>query len=143
MEEARDSGTYLGCFVAEGVLSKYFKNVVRMPMNNPGFDFICQNGFKIDVKSACLFKGTHKNCSWTFIVNKNVVADYFLMLGFDDRKSLNPLRLWLVPGMDVNMMASVNITNSERGLSKWEKYERPLGGVISECESFRAVNVKC
>ena len=47
----RDCTLFLGVHVAERVLSKVFKDVERMPMNNPGYDFICGGGYKIDVKS--------------------------------------------------------------------------------------------
>ena len=47
---------YLGIHIAEQVLSKVFKNIKMMPMHNPGYDFICNHGKKIDVKSSCIQK---------------------------------------------------------------------------------------
>lgn len=51
--ENRMCSQYLGIFIGEKVLSKVFKNVERMPINHSGYDFICGNGYKIDVKVSC------------------------------------------------------------------------------------------
>jgi len=83
---------FLGCHVAERVLSYVFKDVERMPFNNPGFDFICNKGKKIDVKSACLYNNNH----YTFVISHNNIADYFLCIGFDNRKNLIPQHIWLI-----------------------------------------------
>jgi len=53
MGENRDCSKFLGVHVAEQVLSQVFNNVEVMPHNNKGFDFICNRGKKIDVKSSC------------------------------------------------------------------------------------------
>ena len=44
---------YMGDF-AEKALSVFFKTMTRMPNNNPGYDFLCNRGFKIDAKSSCI-----------------------------------------------------------------------------------------
>ena len=69
-------GAYLGIHIAERILSRIFKDVEVMPNGNPGYDFICNHGKKIDVKSACSIKGYH---SWGFAIRCNIVADYFFM----------------------------------------------------------------
>ena len=53
MSEDRQGSLYLGCYIAEKLLSKVFNNVERMPVNNRGYDFKCGNGFLFDVKSSC------------------------------------------------------------------------------------------
>lgn len=110
--------TYLGCYIAEKVLYNVFKNVVMMPPNNTGYDFICNGGKKIDVKSA-----TIKKCqkAWDFRINKNDIADYFLCLAFDNRTDLNPLHLWLIPGHVVNNLVSLTISAST--IYKWKEHE--------------------
>jgi hypothetical protein len=53
LNENRDCSQYLGIHIAERVLSNIFENVKRLPLHNHGYDFICNKGYKIDVKSAC------------------------------------------------------------------------------------------
>ncbi len=90
--------SYLGVGIAERVLSHVFKNVELMPMSNPGYDFICNHGKKIDVKSSCRYFHIGRSDSWMFTINKNTSADYFLCIAFDDREHLNPEHVWLIPG---------------------------------------------
>ena len=125
---------YLGVTVAEKVLSKVFKNVQRMPMNNPGFDFICGRGYKIDVKSACKLKDRN---TWMFCINHNRIAGYFLVLAFDNRDDLNPLHVWLIPGRAVNHLSILAISLST--IEKWSQYELigKLDKVIACCNIMK------
>lgn len=94
MSENEDCAVYLGIHIAERVLSKVFEDVKRMSINNHGFDFICKKGYKIDVKSATVNRPT-SNGAWSFGINHNDIADYFLLIGFDDRENLEPMHIWL------------------------------------------------
>lgn len=95
MSENEDCCMYLGIHIAERILSKIFENVMRMPINNRGYDFICKKGYKIDVKSATLVNRPNSNRYWSFHINHNDIADYFLLIGFDDRENLEPMHIWL------------------------------------------------
>ncbi len=88
---------FLGCNVAERILSHVFKDVEKMPIHNKGFDFICNKGFKIDSKASCL----HKYNNYVFVINRNKIADYFLLIGFDNREDLNPQHVWLIKGDEI------------------------------------------
>ena len=125
---------YLGITVAERVLSKVFKNVERMPNNNPGYDFICNKGYKIDVKSSTKMK--YRN-GWLFNIRYNKIADYFLCLVFDDRKNLNLLHIWLIPSNKINNLMGLVISESK--LDKWNKYELfdKLNKVIACCNMMK------
>lgn len=122
--------TYLGITIAEKMLSKLFNNIEVMPPKNPGFDFICNNGYKIDVKSSTL----HNN-QWGFCIRYNKTPDYFLCLAFDDRDNLNPQHIWLIPGYILNNQTGANISKST--LNKWEKYEQPIDKAIICCNTMR------
>lgn len=135
--ENRECASYLGVHIAERALSNFFDHIERMPDNNPGFDFICGKGFKIDVKSSCLHHRLNRTENWDFGIRHNGTADYFLCLGFDDRDSLNPLRIWLIPGNVINRLSGLQIPNSGYGISKWSKYERPIDRVIECCNTIR------
>lgn len=127
--------TYLGVNVAEKVLSMVFKDISVMPVNNHGYDFICNKGKKIDVKSACIDNSKHLKCRWSFIINKNKTADYFLCLAFDNRADLTPLHMWLIPAEKVNNFVKVSI--SESTLQKWIKYKIDKSKTIKCCNSIK------
>jgi hypothetical protein len=139
LAEARDSPCYLGVFVAEKALSEFFDNIQRMPYGNPGYDFLCGKGYKIDVKSACRHNHFKEGWEdfWPFHIRQNKIADYFLCLGFDNLTSLNPEHVWLIPGHVVNRKMGIAI--SESRLAKWSEYEKPLDKVIACCHQLKAV----
>ena len=126
---------YLGIIVAEKVLSKVFKNVEVMPMHNPGYDFICGKGYKVDSKASCTYKNKNRSNLWSFTINKNKVADYFACLAFDNRNDINPLHFWLIPGSLVN--DKKNITISESTISKWDEYKLDINKVIKCCNNLK------
>lgn len=122
--------TFLGITVAEQVLSKVFKDVEIMPPNNPGYDFICNHGKNIDVKSSCLHKNT-----WNFSIKRNKIADFFLCIAFDDRESLNPLHLWLIPGYIINTQAGASVSKST--IHKWSEYKLDISKTLACCTSLK------
>jgi hypothetical protein len=136
METARDSSVFLGIYVAETVLGDYFEDVKRMPRNNPGFDFVCKNGYRIDVKSSTLRKTSKVAPHWKFSLKRNDKADAFLCVAFDNLKDLNPVHVYLIPAKDVRGKHDVLITlNTE---DQWKKYEKPIGKVIEACNLMKS-----
>lgn len=135
MSENRDCALFLGVCVAERVLANVFKDVMMMPNCNPGYDFICNKDKKIDVKSACRNKSEKWSDSWAFHIGKNAIADYFLLLAFDNRDNLVPEHLWLIPGRDINDHMGTGI--SESRLDKWAQYEKPIDEVLTCCNVLR------
>jgi len=121
---------------AETILMNMFNDVKRMSHTNPGFDFLCGKGYKIDAKSACLYKNQYnKYNSWLFNINYNTTADHFLCLALDNRTDLNPLHVWLIPGYVINNHRAVSISKST--IDKWSKYEQPLDKVITCCNTMK------
>lgn len=139
MHENKSCAAYLGCVVSEKVLSTYFKSIVVAPYGNRDYDFTCLEGFKIDVKSACLTKPNNPTHTehWVFNIHKNEVPDYFFFLAFNNRKELTPMHLWLIPGKFINDHSGFCITNNAKGLASWSAWERPLDKVITCCERLR------
>lgn len=135
MIKNRECSSFLGVVVAERVLSHVFKNVERMPTNNPGYDFICGRGYKVDVKSSCRRHRRKKADGWGFQIKKNQIAEYFLCLAFDSRDSLNPEHVWLIPAGDVNDHAGVQI--SESTLVKWDEYALDISKVSTCCNILK------
>ena len=137
MSENRSCGIFLGVYVAERVLSHVFKNVERMPYGNHGFDFICNRGKKIDVKSSCRNNRNHHANSWMFTIRRNRIADYFLCIAFDNRESLNPEHIWLIPAGDINHLRTAAV--AETALKKWNQYTLDINKVVKCCDTIREV----
>lgn len=137
VSENKSCSSYLGCIIAETVLSHEFPGFKRMPYGNPGYDYECPKGFKIDVKSSCRRHIKNKNDNWHFYIRYNKIANYFLFLAFDDRESLTPEHIWLIPGCAVNDKQCIGIADSPKILTKWSQYERPLENVMKCCNKLR------
>lgn len=137
MNENKECSSYLGVFIAEKVLSTFFKHIERMPYGNPGYDFKCDKGYKIDVKSACLHFSEGRSPKWSLHINKNIKPNYFLFLLFNNRKYLEPIHVLLVPGELINSKQKIAITNTPKGLSKWIKYMQSLDKVITCCNLMK------
>ena len=136
MNENKTCSLYLGVIIAEGVLSLIFKNEIKKMVNgNPGFDFICDNGWKIDVKSSC--RRICESCadSWYFTIKRNTTADYFLCMGFNNRDDLDIEHVWLIPGDKINHLVTIAIHTTTT--SKWELYEKTelLNDIKFICDS--------
>jgi hypothetical protein len=134
-DENRECAAFLGVHVAERVLSHVFKDVERTPYGTTGFDFVCRHGHKIDVKSCCRIHNGNYTDRWLFNIRKNLIADYFLCLAFDNRESLNPEYIWLIPGSEINNRVSTGI--SKTTLEKWGNYELPIDKVVACCDIIR------
>lgn len=113
--------------IAESILMEAFGAIERMPPGNRGYDFICKNGYKIDAKSSCLLK---KAKVWQFDINKNDIADYFICLGFDNRKSLIPTKVWLIKGELVRGRMCIAMGKHK---SKWDVYLRDINKIQNIC----------
>jgi len=131
MCENRGCSLFLGVHIAERVLSRSFRDVERMPNNNPGYDFICNKGKKIDVKSSCL----NKDGKWMFNITHNTIADYFLCLAFDNRTDLPPVHAGLIPGEKVNHLMGTGI--SPNTVCRWGEYRQDISKIAACCDTFR------
>jgi len=135
--ENKSCALYLGCVISETVLSREFPGFKRMPLCNPDYDYECPQGFLIDVKSSCRYQPKRGNEIWTFHINGNKKAHFFICIAWKDRKSLVPEHLWLIPGWGINEKSSFAITDSVKSLNKWSKYERSLKNVLKCCNELR------
>jgi hypothetical protein len=137
MNENKSCPKYLGEVIAERVLAGLFEHVEKAPMNNPGWDFICGKKKRIDCKSACL--RYRENCipSWPFNINKNIKCDHFLLLGFDNREDLNPIKVWLIPNRILCNKMQLSITNNVKSLEKWTQYEKSLDKILICCNRLK------
>lgn len=137
MSENRECTAFLGVHAAERVLSYVFKDVERMPYGTKGYDFICNRGKKIDVKSSCRYINKNKTDYWQFRIKKNQIVDYFLCLAFDNRRGINPEHIWMIPAKILNQLVSASI--SETTLDKWAEYELNISKVSMCCDVLKGV----
>ena len=131
-DENKECSQFLGIHVAERVLRHIFNDVKMMPMHNRGYDFVCNRNKKIDAKSSCTRKNRNR---WTFTINHNTIADYFLCLAFDNREDLNPLYIWLLPGDKVNHLSAASISKST--IDTWNEYRLDIDNVSACCDVMR------
>ena len=95
MQDNPDCSAWFGSFIAENYIIGTFEDPVKMPYGNPGYDWICKQGQKIDSKARCLeYKGIGWS-GWKFLIKYNNIADYFILSAWDNRDSLNPLHVWI------------------------------------------------
>lgn len=129
--ENKECTQYLGIHVAERVLSQVFKDVLVMPMHNPGYDVICNHGKRIDIKSSC----QRENGSWAFHIERNTIADFFLCIAFDNREDLTPLHAWLISGNKLNHLVGASIRPGT--IHKWDKYRLDMSKICACCDAMR------
>lgn len=137
MSENRECSLFLGVHIAERVLSHVFKNVHRMPYGHTGYDFICSGGYMIDVKSSCSGRSGNRSDRWRFAIRKNKIAEYFLLLAFDNRDNLSPKHIWLIPSNVVNDYVIIGV--SETTLSKWDEYKLDVDRVSACCNALKGI----
>lgn len=135
MADNKQCAQYLGVAVAEKILSEIYNNVTKMPYGHRGYDFICNKGKKIDVKSACV----NKKGRWEFTIKRNTIAEFFLCLAFDNRTNLTPIHIWLIPGIDVNDKSGISI--KPMVTDKWEKYELDISKVVNYCDNKKGADI--
>ena len=131
MNKNKECSAYYGVHINEGLLKRVFKNVEVMPYGHTGYDFICDNGKKIDGKSSMTGDKGH----WAFNINHNTTADYFFCVAYDNRTDLNIIHIWLLPGDKFSHLGMASISLST--IHKWDEYEQPLDKAISCCDSMK------
>ena len=138
MYENKSCSKYLGIVIAERLIRHLFKDVKVMPHNNIGFDFICNKGKKIDVKSGCIQLNNGKYPKWVFKINRNTIADFFICVAFDNRTDLNPLHLWMIPGSELNQKRKTSISLSR--IHKWDKWKKDIKDAQLCCAEIKEAN---
>lgn len=112
----------------DNLMIHILENPIKMSTHNPGYDWICKRGYKIDNKSRCL-NYTNKAPNWLFHIRCNNIADWFILYGWDNVDSSNPLRIWAFHKNDIvrdrkfSEFDTFSITNTPEKLKELEKYE--------------------
>jgi len=130
-DKNKGCSSYYGVYINEGLLKLYFDDVEVMPYGHKGYDFVCNNGWKIDGKGS--FTGDKGH--WMFTIRHNTTADYFFCVAYDNCKDRNIIHIWMIPGHILNHLSAARISKST--LLKWAKYEQPIGKAILCCDSMK------
>ena len=134
--ENPDCSKYFGEFIAQNFIMKTFENPTPSHVNNPQYDWTCENGLKIECKAACLMYDSYGNSKFTFPIDYNSIADYFILSGWNNREYLQPIYIWIFHKNDnirkrydkTNLEKfwkrdSIVITNKPKYLNRFKKYE--------------------
>lgn len=144
IKENRKDTRFLGVYIAENAVARLFKGSQKMPHYNVGYDIICPKGHRIDVKATIL----NRYNLFSFHINRNMVADYFVLIGFNNIIELKPLYLWIIKG-DENIsgcpmrnLELLSILNEPDYLRVYQKHERidKLEELKNICKIFDAKN---
>ena len=133
MSENKECSAYLGVYRTERLLRHLFNDVEVMPYGHKGYDFICNNGWKVDAKSSCIRKNRN---DWVFNINYNTEADYFFCVAYDNRQDLNIIHVWMLPGDKFNHLTTASISKST--IHKWDEYKKSIDDVVLCCDEIRA-----
>lgn len=112
--------------IAEYGVSRIFKNIQGMFFTNRGYDFVCETGEKIEVKASLL----HIDNKFAFHIKYNDIADYFILIGFDNVLDLNPLYMWIIKNRELIRDVSIsnikilNIANDKKDIAYFQIYEK-------------------
>lgn len=139
-KENRLLKSFIGSYIAENGISKLFEGCQKMKKNNPGYDIICPKGYKLDVKASVLSRFN----TFGFHIAKNQIADYFILVGFDNVINLKPLYLWIlkrddiVRGRCIKDIEGIYVSNDPESIKQFEKYSRiyKLKELTNICEEF-------
>lgn len=100
LQESEGCPKYFGEYIAENYIIKTFKDAIPAPINNPGFDWTCNKGLKIQCMSRCLSHNGNWS-GWIYAIAYNNIADYFLISAWDNRTDLKPLHIWIFNKNDI------------------------------------------
>jgi hypothetical protein len=128
MEFNEDCSSYFGVYIAENYIMKTFEDPIKMPYGNPGYDWLCKTGKKIESKARCM--SDHSGCiGFGFDIYYNNIADYFILSAWNNRDSLEPLHIWVFHRNDIVRNApfwnrnGFWITNRHEYLAIFDAYE--------------------
>lgn len=142
-EYNKDCSSYFGDFT-ENLVIQTFECTIKMPPNNPGFDWICKKGDNVDNKCRCL-DYSNKSPTWKFPIRYNNIAVWFILSAWDNRDGLNPFHVWvfhkndIVRGRKFWRRETFSITNTPKALKELEKWEVTdrLDKLKEYCERLR------
>ena len=113
----------LGLYIEQTIAAMF--GVPTEPHNNPDVDFVCPQGYKMQVKVSSVSHSKNKNPTWRFHINKNKIADYFILVAVNnaediDKEDFKPIHIWMMKGKLINKKGTISTVLSR--VPKWNKY---------------------
>jgi len=144
LEFNEDCSSWFGDFTENLMIHRY-PGAKKMPYGNQGFDYLW-NGEKIDNKGRCL-KYYGNWSGWGYDIGYNNVTKKFILSGWDNRESLNPLFAFefdkndlvrIGKGNNVHKVEfwkrdSFTITNTPEGLEQFGEYQIDIDWLKELC----------
>ncbi len=148
IRENRKNTRFIGVYIAESSVNKLFEGSQRMRLRNPGYDIICNKGYKIDVKASTL-SATN---TFGFHIHENRIADYLILIGYNNIIELKPLHIWIIGSEDIirdypiHDWYMLNVPNEPIHIEYLQKYERidkldELGEICDEFNSKHKIDM--
>lgn len=124
-----------GLYIEKAVASMF--GSIAEEYNNRFIDFVCPQGYKMQVKASSMIHSRSYPC-WAFHINKNTVVDYFILVAVNnaddiDKEDFKPVQIWMMEGNVVNNKDVVRIYPNK--LSKWDEYSilDKYGNKLTQC----------
>lgn len=138
-KENRRIKQFIG-YVGENGILQLFEGSKKMKRNNPGYDIICPRGYKLDVKTSVLSRFN----TLLFKIDKNQIADYFILVAFDNVIDLKPINVWVLKSDDtlrdrfIKNIDHISIFNDPKSRKLLDKFSRidKLEELKKVCEEF-------
>ena len=139
-KENRLLKSFIGSYIAENGVFQLFEGSKKMKRNNPGYDIICPKSYKLDVKASVLSRFN----TLLFKIKKNQIADYFILVAFDNVINLKPLHVWIMKSddtlrgrriKDIDHIYIFNDPKSRKLLDKFSAIDK-LEELKKICEEF-------
>ena len=132
----------LGLYIEQTIAAMF--GCVTEAVCNPYVDFICPNGYKMQVKTSSLGKNKYPN--WGFHINENKIVDYFILVAVNniddiDKENFKPEHIWLIKGNVLNYKTGVSISPSR--VYKWNEYsimKEYENKFIDCCNTIKKIN---
>lgn len=154
--ENENCSSWLGVEIGEKIIGRYILPILlgkikeEMPVAGYPFDFVLEDGTKVDVKVRCLID----DYKWLYEVSYNNKTDYFLLIAIDNREDRNIVDIWLIHKND-NVQyghsysirkefwdrTGFSVCKSERCIKKLEKYSviHKLSNLKEICDRIKEI----
>jgi hypothetical protein len=150
-----DCPLYFGEYIEKKYVSRMFDEptVFEYPKDDMGriidnrkpYDFLCKRGLKIKHVASCLRRKKSDNTEfavggireyWGYLIRRNSIPDYWVLSGWDNRESLEPMYVWVIKKDEIIENQLVKMKNvpfynrdsftiylNIKGINKMSKYE--------------------
>lgn len=137
LEYNEECSAHFGEFTEKLMINRY-PGAIKMPYGTNGFDYLWKDEkgkeIKVDHKGRCLTYHSIGNPICSFQIKYNDIADRFILSGWDNRESLNPLFLL---EFEKNDLVRVGNGYNAPKVEFWKRGSFSVSYTSEELEEFR------